>query len=574
MVVSTANQLRSTYLLWQRFTYPSENGPKDAIAVPARVGDQLNSAYTIIIEMALVRFWSIIFGLILYLYLRRHPKPKQAAFDIWNKKADLDELVTGMFTSKKTWEKPGPAFILFLLFLAWVGQTATGVLVPPLILLGSAAPVNPNAIYLPQIPLNTDPTTPDYLFQTRLFSLEAPRFLRALGSTAVNEELRQKVNVDGPISIAKTENGEDIQRIDYSYSATGADFGLQQSPDLILNVSGSCVTDYDLFLGSEQDDDVDQYTDPTGQAPYIAVSPYDGRQPIATFFLVKSNLTGALPTSNGTWTAIISSVNKTSFSASRDPWYFTRGSDTQDTIGDRYVVERGRPALSCWQDDVWSYQGRKSTVAQLSNDALPGLNLPQAIQDVFASVLASPMVAVVGQHLQAGALLSSTTSNQELFDAGASSAYNDLTRLVQGAYVTTVNSLTDLTLYPPGAASSVPNGALNPSNQPNDGVGDFVVWSPDVAALDTIVVIVVPSVFLGVWVIANILMRWTGIGRTVKQLEPEEESDADESNDEPKPSAAAAQQSGSQGNQPGAKPNQGQTQTDVELGNNAAGEKR
>ncbi|KAI2631322.1 hypothetical protein GGS26DRAFT_598466 [Hypomontagnella submonticulosa] len=539
MVVSTAKQLRSTYMLWRRFTYPSENGPRDAIAVPVSVGNQLNAAYAVIIEMMMVRFWSIVFGTILYIYIRRRKSPKQLAFDVWNKKADLGDLVLGMATTKNIWNSPRLVLLLFLIFAALVGQTATGILVPPQILLGSAAP-------------------------SRLFPLEAPRFLRALGSTAVDEELRHKVNIDGPTFIEKTGDNEDIQRIDYSYNVTGADLGLQRSPGLTLNVIGSCITDYGLYENNE--DETDYYTDPTDRSQRFQVNLYDGRQPTATFFFVQGGLQGTLPTSNTTWVAIISSVYRISFSPSTDPWYLTSPT-SQDTPDAGYEVKTGRPALSCWQDDVWSYQGHKSTVDALTSNDLPGLDLPPALQRVLASVLGAPVVPQVGQYLQASALLSSTTAIGRIFDARASSAYSDLVRLVEAAYVATTNCLTDLTLYPAGAA--VPNDALDPSHQPMDGIADFVVWSPDVAALSTVVVIVVPSVFVGVWLIANILLLWTPIGEVVTKLEREEDSHADESNAPDKPPVVTTQEPGSQGTQTDPKPNM--TQGDIELGNNAGG---
>lgn len=150
MVVSTAKQLNSTYQLWQRFTFPSEEDPRDAIAVPKSVGDQLNAAYALIIDLALVHFWSILFGLILYFYIRGR-KTEVSKFNplapiIWNKRADLFDAIIETLTSlEEKWKSPGIPLLLLLTFAAWVGQKATGILVPPLIIIGNAAPVNPEA---------------------------------------------------------------------------------------------------------------------------------------------------------------------------------------------------------------------------------------------------------------------------------------------------------------------------------------------------------------------------------------------------------------------------------------------
>ncbi|KAI1457066.1 hypothetical protein F4805DRAFT_430195 [Annulohypoxylon moriforme] len=520
MVVSTANQLSSTYNLWQRFTFPSEHGPRDAVAVPNSVAEQLNSAYTLIIDMALVQFFTILFGISLFIYMRRYDpidrvtKLSPLAPTIWNKRSDLVDLILETGTTKENWKKPNVVLLLIVFLILWVGVKATGVLVPPLLTLGTAAPVNPDAIYVP------DRNNDNNIESAALFPLEVPRFIRALGST-VNEEIRSKVNVSEAKSIGQTSNGEKILQIDYSYNATGADFGLQKYPELMLNVVGSCTTEYGWFNQtvpfSYRDEilAVDWYNLFGNRSDNWDVSLFDGREPIASFF---SGIPteGALPTSNATWAAVVSSVNRTSFSPGTDPWYLT-GPGTSNS-GAAYTVLAERPALSCWEDNIWSYKGHNTTVDILTSAALPGFEISQSLQDIFLSVLNTPMIQAVGQHLQSSALLSSTTASNQIFDASSSSVHDDLERLVQAAYVATVNVLTDLTLYPVGASREVRNVARGDSGQTLDGVADFVVWSPEIKTLSTLVVIVIPSVFVGLWLIAIILMYYTPV-RIVTDLD-------------------------------------------------------
>lgn len=511
MVVSTARQPSSTYRLWHRFTFPSENGPRDAVSVPKVVGDQLNSTYSLIIDMTLVQVWTVLFGLMLYFYMRRRrmevTKLSPLAPTIWNKRSDLVDLIIETITSsKKNWSSPGIVLLLLLFFAAWAGQKATGILVPPLIILNNTAPVNPDAIYVP------DRSESDLVASATLFPLEVPRFLRALGSIGADGQLRQQVNISAATSVGQTIDGEDIMRIDYRYRVTGADMGLQRFPELTLNVAGSCITDYDMYNGTRISDSdgeavaVDFY-DVFGGV--VTASLFDGRQPVATFY-VGNTTQGTLETSNGTWAAIVSSVNRTSFSPGTDPWYLT-GPGPETQTGAQYSVMPARPALSCWQDDVWSYQGRNSTIEALTGEALPGLDLSDGLRNILLSILGSPMIQIVGQHLQASALLSTTTASGQVFDAAASNFHDDLERLVQAAYVATVNCLTDLTLYPAGADRQVRNMARGDSGQVLDGVAEFVVWSPDVAALSTVVVIVIPTVFVGTWLVAVILLYWTPV---------------------------------------------------------------
>lgn len=100
MVVSTAKQLQNTYRLWQRFSFSTENRSWDTIAVPSWVGDKLNSAFTVIISMALVQFWTIVPSVIFYFALRRYKNDSTRldplAVTLWNKRGDLVNSVTEM----------------------------------------------------------------------------------------------------------------------------------------------------------------------------------------------------------------------------------------------------------------------------------------------------------------------------------------------------------------------------------------------------------------------------------------------------------------------------------------------
>lgn len=521
MVVSAATQPPSTYLLWKRFSFPSDRGSYDAVAVPDWVANQLNATYSTILGLMMVHFWSIVVGLIVFFFLRKHKmKPYELhplAPTLWNKRADLIDSMIETFTfAKAQWRHFWVGVLLLLILAAWVGQTAMGILVPPLIILGSAAPVNPSSIYLPNI-VGRD----DFLTAATVFALEVPSALRALGSTvAANDDLTKKVRVSQPKSLGKSAGGDDMFQLDYGYTATGADFGLQHFPDLTLKVSGSCFTDYSFLTGTTNtttDDGagrikiytVDDYQflgDQTASA-----SLFDGRQPTAQFFTGDAG-PGAVVgrPSNTTWVVVVSSVGRQSFSTSTDPWYLTEPSDPNDVAQNK--VKHGRPALSCWQDDVWSYRGVNSNVIGLTSDILPGLALPENLQTIIADRLYQPMIYTVGSHLQTSSLLSATTATGEIFDAGSSTMFRDMQRLVLAAYIATTNMLTDTTLYPTDAATHVPNMQRDDSGQVLDGIGDFVVWNADVSALSVKLLIVIPSVFVGIWALAIVLLYWTPVG--------------------------------------------------------------
>ncbi|KAJ8130817.1 hypothetical protein O1611_g2811 [Lasiodiplodia mahajangana] len=509
MVVSTTKQLPNTYNLWQRFSFSTDDRSWDAVAVPSWVGDKLNSAYTFIISLALVQFWTIVLSLILFIALRKYKndasKLDPLAVTLWNKRGDLVNSVTEMLGFRGAdWTRPWLLISIFIAVAAGVAKTAVTIIVAPLIIIDHAAPVNPAAVYTP------DDTLMDNKTQAARFALEVPRFFRALGSAVVDDELRQKVKVGRAEPLGQTENGEDILRVDYSYGATGADLGIQKYFDLTFNVTGSCVTEYGWFQDSFPSTEIgaiDQYIIPfADDVQYTSI--VDGRQPSATFYL-GSQTRGTLDESNTTWGALVSSVDRTSFSVGTDPWYLTASISSNDT-GAGYTVRPGRPGISCWEDAVWSYHGHNSTTIALTSDQLPGLGLSDSLQTMLAQYLGTPMVQQVGYHLQSSALMSAITSLDQIFDAGASSLHDDLERLVLTAYVVTINCLTDTTLYPITAVGTVPNIAIGDRGVVPGDLG-YVVWSPDVATLSTLVIIAIPTILVGVWLIAIILIYLTPI---------------------------------------------------------------
>ncbi|EHK40997.1 hypothetical protein TRIATDRAFT_321268 [Trichoderma atroviride IMI 206040] len=508
MVFSSVPQPRDTYLLWKRFSFPSKNGPKSAFAVPTWVAKQLNSAYSVMLGMLMAQVWTIIIAIVLYYLLkwRRKKKGESKSFPplvpvLWNNRGEL--LGSFMETFKCTQEKTERiriwmVGILFLVLVAYIGQTALSIIVPPLIILNNTAPVNPNAVYVPPVK-HDNPST------AALYFLEVPAALRAIGSTgSAKELLDQRVTITPTETLGKTSDGESIIGISYSYNVTGVDFGLQKYPELTLSVSGSCVTDYSPFNKT------------TISTPYVvdwytiynkteSASLFDGREPVAYFFPGPHLIKGALETSNATWTVLASSTQRSSFTAGTDPWYLTETIPNANT-DTAYRVRSARPVLSCWEDNVWSYKGHNSTFSELNSTLLPGLELSQGVQLIFSTHLYQPMILTVGSHLGPSALLSTTTAISQIFDAGTSSIRNDLSRLVQAAFIATSNVMTDTTLYPSNSDQTLENMVIGLI-----GVDDFVVWSPDASALSMTVLITIPSLLVGVWLLATLLLFLTPV---------------------------------------------------------------
>ena len=490
---------------------PTSRGTSDAVAVEAWVGHELNSAYTFLLEHIVLLTWGLLvfFGSVLSwrIYEKKHPHTTITK-ELWAKRSSPYGMLK--LTVKRLVKPKHRIWLIFLwifLSLAFlVAKYAIPIVFARYIIIDQAAPVSAEAISFPTYSGIGGSTAIDPRSILEIFALEVPSAIRALGGVdSVNNTVSgsPQVYIDQPESLDPDPlSGDPNQRIGYRYNVTGLDFGLQHYPDLILSVEGSCQTDY-TWSG----DPIQSASDPTffQDLYYLfnqtsiteTVSLDDGPSPVARFFVGTNGGNG--PKSNQTWAALISSVNRTSYYGSFDPWYLTVPNTNPD--GPPLRVKQGRPALSCWQNDVWSYRGSSSSVTDLNSKNLPGLELSIATQDIFAHFLGSPKIPVLGTRLGVQALKSASTSYYNVFNASTSSLYSDLERLVFASYVGTVNTLTETTLF--AKDSNVKNDVLNIDNGSiPPGIDEFVIWSPDVITLSVKSLIIIPVLSASLWLIA------------------------------------------------------------------------
>lgn len=371
--------------------------------------------------------------------------------------------------------------------------------VAPSIIIGHAAPVSPTAIYIPKYLPNQ--TLEE---RTETFALEVPAALRAAGSVQpIDSSIGSLVSVDELETSEILENGERLARIGYRYSVSGLDFGLQRYPDLFFHVEGSCVTEYDWVTFDKLGTNV--YHLWNNSTTVINVSSiYDGRIPLV-FFQTPYVLDDSKSTSTNTsFAAVISSYGKLSFSSSTDPWYLTEKSSDP---GIPYQVKRGRPALSCWQNDIWSYRGYNSSYDLVGE--LPGLHLSEVLLSIFSRFLSGPKIVNLATKLGATALQSGSTALGRILDAGSASIHSDLERLVLASYIATKNVLTDATLIPTG---TIPNLVEDSNGNIFPGVADFVVRSSSVSTLSIRALIIFPmlsvALLLIVFLVKNLQSPW------------------------------------------------------------------
>ena len=493
---------------------PRINRTSDAIAVEAKVGHELNSAYTFLLEHIVLLVWSlcIFSGVLLSIkaYKKRHPEHPITKM-LWAKKTSPFDILK--LTTKHVFKSEYRTFLIFLWAILSLGFLVAKYTVPIIfaryIIIDNAAPVNSQAMYYPTYAGwggNKTETDPQKVLN--VWALELPSAIRAVGNvdTLINTNSgNPQVSLEN-LAPDPTSNDPN-QRLSYSYTVTGLDFGLQHYPDLILNVEGSCNTDYNwlddtsLTISSDPAVIADKYTvfPNTNQSFNDFVSTTNGPNPSALFFVGQASA----PASNWTWSALVSSVNRSSYWPGNDPWYLTvqkPGSLSPGEAG--YYVKPGRPALSCWQNDVWSYHGHESSVTELTPSSLPGLNLSFAMQDIFSHFLGLPKIPVLAERLGISALKSASTYQGGVFNASSSSLYDDLERLVFASYIATVNTLTETTLFANGSDIENDLYAISGSNSIPAGVDEFVIWSTDVITLSVKALIIIPVLTVTLWIIA------------------------------------------------------------------------
>lgn len=490
-------------MIWKRFEMPIDGGTRDAISVRSYVANQLNSAYTLMITSMVMNLWCILFAVAFYYMLHRR-KHHHISTSLWNKRASLTDSLLEVLQppDKSHWRQWWIYPVVFVILFCWIAQNVLSIIVPPYIIIGNAAPVNPSAVIAPR----TQGLQGADL--ARLSSAEVPMALRAAGSAQVASTNTQSKVFISAMALGTTGSGEPITRVDYKYSVSGAEMGLQHCPTLLLEVAGACTTEYGWLLNSTT---ANGYTNDTYARfgdPRFATSLnlFDGPAPIGFFY----NGLKTDPPGNMTWAALVSSVGRLSYTSGLDPIYRTGDAAGLGNTG--HAVLPKRPALSCWQTDTWWYEGRSSTILGLNSTALPGLDLSPGMQLILARYLGAPRIVSIGRLLGLSALLSSTTSIGNIFDAHSSSMLSDLRRLVLAAYIATTNTLTDLTLYPddaPGRDNSAANLAFDENGNIKPGVADFVVWSPDITTLSVKAIIIIPVLSLVFWLLALSLLRWT-----------------------------------------------------------------
>lgn len=498
---------RSTYLLWKQFSMPTQLGTRHAISVSSEDGKKLLSAYTLMVDLIVMQLWTLTVIIAISVLMRKPHSPNigAASAAIWNSQGSpftIMKLMARYLFCVKKWSDW--LYVLLWMSAAVALLTSTYVFsigVPRFLLLGNGAPVNPESIYVPEAKFEAESKE---IFDTHV--LGVPASLRAAGS--VNSATLQKVSVGTSLTSSGV-NGT-IKQVDYAYEITAADFGLQHAAGLVLNVEGSCITEYGWLKSSSIDacgTSIDNYhfaSSEPNKSHSLNLSLYDGKPPTGYFYLGPEEKTKT----KTSFVIAVSSAGRTSFTRGVDPLYATNKTTVQRFLDKdiNYTVKPKRPMLSCWENDVWSYHGQKSAASQLSS--LPNLNMPDGLAKIFfGRSLSIPMIVSLGTSLGSRALQSASTILGQTFDAESASMEGDLRQLVAASYIASKNILSDTTTINRNL-NTFKNAAVDPiTGKLHAGAADFIVTSSEIATISIKVLITIPIILILLFFLITIITQ-------------------------------------------------------------------
>ncbi|KAH0612137.1 uncharacterized protein H6S33_010189 [Morchella sextelata] len=373
------------------------------------------------------------------------------------------------------------------------GGIFAGVVVPANLELGNVAPANPQSVFFAIPDLNNTEQ------QSVAERVRAPSAQRAVGVVEyAKNQLRERVTFY--ISEDKVAS--------YQFNVTGVDFGLQlkDARNFMLKTEGGCSFDYEVYKGLDTDYYFDLYNIYGSNYSLNVLSDANvGGKMIMPRLAVESDMAEIYNNPNGAklkYYILPDTVGRYSHTASSDPWYFTEPSPQIDVEYGfpPFTISTGRPPLSCWQQDTWSYKGKEVNLLDL--DQL-GLDVPKIITDeLFRHRFIRPMIFDIGSSLGSSILVMSASSSYGLLDAKAGSYAADLERLVLTSYIATQDVLRDTVMTQFSPDIGIFNSAHDPTTgKPKEGVDKFVVVSTKVKALSLRVLISVPVIYVSLYIL-------------------------------------------------------------------------
>ncbi|KAF8460822.1 hypothetical protein BDZ91DRAFT_831932 [Kalaharituber pfeilii] len=423
-----------------------------------------------------------------------------------------------------TWKTFGrTAVIVFFSLVTWGGGFAAGLTYPELLVIGTAAPVNPEFVVYPNFTAS-DVSIPNQQIKQYITTSTSA----AIANVAVYEKkIGAHVNVTISDVVPNFNNtGETRYRIHYRYTVRGLDMGLQHLSQLVLHVEGQCNFEDSWYTRIQNSSipnggELEMYNlwpsnnDNASDWPFTTRNqtvpiPIAQRQaPFAKFHGVLYNIDN-----DGIWdnqktgktyyTITPSTTKRMSYTEGTDAWYATQLNPIEPLRAYNYTYEvnPGRPPLRCQEDNRWSYKNWQGTIADFlteTNNA-PPFTTPQALNEILSTQLIVPAIVNVGRSNMAAALKSATRviSPDNVLYAGTESAEEDIRRLVYAAFITTKDifrhsAVSGVTF---GNKSDFDNVLQSADGSYMQGAGDFILVTRHVVALSFVQTMVVPAILV------------------------------------------------------------------------------
>ncbi|KAK3294419.1 uncharacterized protein B0H64DRAFT_433585 [Chaetomium fimeti] len=521
----------TAYLRNEVFNMPTNDGDVWAISFSTSSSQFLNGAIAVVFTLIFPWAWGLIAAAALYAAPKELTRRQSVGLvtlcnapDPWTAFKCLLVFVYESVGTTKTWGDSVLGFVFGTIALGvFVVGIVMGIIGPPLLQIGNVAPVRSSILFYPTLPPVGDALGRELFNGHRSLGV-----LRALSSVEIARvTMRSKVEITTAPNATALDRNPSSQAdppeftfaLTYSYNLTGPDFGLEHASDLALSVSGACRADYTWLNETHPDRAAYDHYQLWGLntlPPYrVALNGSSiGDLPRASFRLHPDAGNQLQKDGNVSYAILVTSAHRPSISAGSDPFYVTEPSDP-NTAGANPTyaewVRSGRPVLSCWQQDRWSYRGeRVKNVASLKN--VTDMAVPRVLLDVLEAALSQPLIVVIGPIAGPSALESVITSpggfnTDGLIDANAASIQRDLERLIVASFVNTQNVFVDAALSEPSEGQKgLGNIFTGTDGQPRDGAGRFVVTTPDVQTFTLRGLIALAAVVVGLVLLKTLLM--------------------------------------------------------------------
>ncbi|KAK5651903.1 hypothetical protein OQA88_11562 [Cercophora sp. LCS_1] len=509
----------TAYLTGKPFYMPTDDGSLWAVAFDARTSQYITSSITVTLTLMFSWIWGLLAAAAVYFAPHGFPRRRLVALILLRNTTDPRSALLaflGYTTESMGWFRPkkkgNPAtwrdtffgtFFLLLALAIVLANVVMGIIIPPFLVVGSAAPVNPAALFSPNAKgLRGSPA----IYRSYLNSGS----LRSLSSVEIFEDaVKKAVRIQGDPAVTGTNTSRPMYGLTYEYKVTGVDFGLKRAAGLLLSVKGACKTEYDWITNeNEVNRTVDIYALFNNADNRARVSLSSGvAAPKMLVYDVSTNETeGRQEIQNQAdkgmveYALVVTTASKNSSSESQDPWYLTElWTNTTLKNGSEHIISRARPVLHCWHEDTWSVPGAEPIKGVNNLHKITGETVPAVLLDVLRSALWYPTVAGVARDANIVSLESvirTPTVTNGLLDASSSSLFQDMERLIQAAYVNTLNTLARTSAFnmtqplPTNTSLFYDEGKLLP------GADEFVVRTPDVLTFNLIGLITTGGVIL------------------------------------------------------------------------------